>query len=67
MNELPRLEELNYLYGALSEEERDELLQSLLVSASHGGQAVIETLQAVLFIKAGEQLIESMEDRPRQS
>jgi hypothetical protein len=37
MTKRPRLEELKYLYEKLSAEERDELLQCLLIAAPPGG------------------------------
>ncbi len=62
MTEAPKLEELNYLYSSLSAEQRDELLQSLLIAASRGGQAVTEVLQTVLLVKAGEELVNRTEE-----
>ena len=41
------LAELGALYSSLSAEERDELLQCLLVAASTSGETVIERLENV--------------------
>lgn len=54
--------ELEALYSSLSHEERDELLQAILVAASHGGGAVIKRLEERLFLHAGERLIEELNE-----
>ncbi len=48
----PRLEELMYLYEKLSLEERDELLQCLLIAAPRGGKAMIKVLEDLLLCHA---------------
>lgn len=53
----PRLEELNHLYEKLSSEKRDELLQSLLIAAPRGGEAVIKVLEDELLCHAKEELL----------
>ena len=58
MCEWPRLEELEHLHSALSLEERDELLQRLLVAAPRGGEAMIKMLENLLLCQATEELIE---------
>lgn len=50
------LEELEYVYRSLSLEERDELLQSLLIAASHSGETVIQRLEDLLLIHAVREL-----------
>ena len=50
------LEELNYLYESLSPEERDELLQCLLIAASIDEETVIERLDECLFGLAAREL-----------
>jgi len=55
--EAPRLEELNYLYEKLSAEERDELLQCLLISAPRGGEAMTRVLEDLLLCHATEELL----------
>jgi hypothetical protein len=52
------LEELTCLYESLSPEERDELLQCLLIAASKGGDMVIQRLEEHLLVLAGRELIE---------
>ena len=53
-----RLEELNHLYETLTPEECDELLESLLIAAPHGGKAVIAVLEQLLLRHAVEELLE---------
>ena len=50
------LEELNYLHESLSPEERDELLQCLLIAASIDGDTVIQRLDECLFGLAAREL-----------
>ena len=57
MPESPRLEELNYLYDKLSADERDELLQGLLIAAERGGEAMVKVLEGVLLCHATEELL----------
>lgn len=56
-SEVPRLEELNHLYEKLSAEERDELLQCLLVAAPRGGGAMLRVLEESLLCHATEELL----------
>ena len=49
-----RLEELNHLYETLTPEECDELLESLLIAAPHGGKAMIAVLEQLLLRRAVE-------------
>jgi len=53
----PRLEELNYLYEKLSLEERDELLQCLLIAAPRGGETMVKVHEGVLMCHATEELL----------
>ena len=55
---LPQLKELIYLYEKLSAEERDELLQCLLIAAPRGGEAMIKVLGQTLLCHATEELLE---------
>ena len=57
MCEWPRLEELEHLHSALSLEERDELLQRLLIAALRGGEAMIKVLEDELLCHATEELL----------
>ena len=54
------LKELNHLHDSLSPEERDELLQCLLIAAARGEQAVLEVLEASLLELAGREWIEEL-------
>ena len=58
---LPRLEELEHLHSMLSPEERDELLQCLLIAAPRGGEAMIKVLEDLLLCHATEELLEVQE------
>ena len=55
----PRLEELTYLYEMLTAEERDKLLQCLLIAAPRGGEAVVKVLEDTLLCHATEELLEA--------
>ena len=50
----PSLEELERLYSSLTPEERDELLQCLLIAAPRGGEAMLKTLEDHLLCAASE-------------
>ena len=56
------LDELNDLYESLSPEQRDELLQCLLIAASKSGETVIQRLEERLMLLAGETFIEGLPD-----
>ena len=58
-NKLP-LDELTHLYETLSAEERDELLQCLLIAASIGEETVIQRLEECLLELAGREFIEQL-------
>ena len=49
--------ELNHLYEKLSAEERDELLQCLLIAAPRGGEAMIKVLEDLLLCHAHEEFL----------
>lgn len=57
MTESLALEELDHLYASLLSEDRDELLQCLLLAASISGETVIERLEECLLELAGRELI----------
>jgi hypothetical protein len=57
-----RMEELVDLYGKLSQEDRDELLQCLLIAATRGGEAMIEVLEQLLLCHATEELLDEHDD-----
>ena len=52
------LDELNHLYERLSPDQRDELLQCLLIAAPRGGEAMIRVLEDLLLCHATEELLE---------
>ena len=54
------LAELEALYSSLSPEEREELLQCLLVAASIDGDTVIERLEECLLELAGREFVEGL-------
>lgn len=60
MSVSPNLEELNHLYERLSPEQRDELLQSLLIAAPRGGEAMVKVLEDELLCHATEELLEEV-------
>jgi len=57
MNETLCLQELEQLYARLLPEEREELLQCLLVAAARGGEEMIEVLEQLLLSYATEELL----------
>jgi hypothetical protein len=61
------LEELNRLHERVSPEQRDELLQCLLVAAPRGGEAMIKVLGDELLCHATEELLEEHRDSGRGS
>ena len=66
MSSSPRLEDLNDLYERLSPEERDELLQGLLIAAPLGGEAMVKLLEDTLLCHATGELIDDIGDRRRE-
>jgi predicted nuclease with RNAse H fold len=52
------LAELDYLHRVLSPEERDELLQCLLIAAPRGGEAMIKALEQLVLCHATEELLD---------
>ena len=54
----PRLEELTYLYGKLTAEERDELLQCPLIAAPRGGETVLKVLEELSLRHATEEMLD---------
>ena len=59
--EPPQLEELLYLYEKLSVEERDELLQCLLIAAPRGGEAMMKVLIQHMLCCATEEVLNDHE------
>ena len=60
MNTRLDLAELEALHLSLSPEERDELLQCLLVAASIDGETVIERLEECLLELAGREFAQEL-------
>ena len=66
------LEELRVFHEQLSPEERDDLLQRLLVAAPRGGEAMIKMLENLLLCQATEELseeqceVQEAEDEPHK-
>ena len=56
----PSLEELEHLHSVLTAEERDELLQTLLIAAPHGGEAMVKVLEAWLLDRAVRDTIDGL-------
>jgi hypothetical protein len=54
------LAEVDALYSSLSPEERDELLQCLLVAASMSGETVIWRLEECSLELAGRELVQEL-------
>ena len=58
MSQAFNLTELEALHSSLSPEERDGLLQCLLISASRAGEAMIGVLEQTLMCHATEELLD---------
>jgi hypothetical protein len=58
----PRRHEVNHLYEKHSPEEREELLQCLVVAAPRGGEAMIKVLEDELLCHATEELLVAFQD-----
>jgi len=54
------MDELEHLYSSLSHDERDELLQCLLIAASRGGNAIVEILEGLMLVNASRELIDGL-------
>lgn len=54
----PPLEEMIYLYEKLSLEERDGLLECLLIAAPLGGGAMLKVLEQLMLCRSVEELLE---------
>jgi hypothetical protein len=57
MRERPSVRERPHLHERLSPEQRDELLQCLLIAAPRGGGAMIEVLEDGLLSHATEEVL----------
>ena len=62
MNDRPTVEELEHVYSSLSRDERDDLLEELLVAASHGGEAMAMVIDVWILDAAGRELLTSLEE-----
>ena len=57
MTDAPRLGELETLYSSLTQVERDELLQCLLIAVAGGWSAVTSMLEQRLLCQATDELL----------
>lgn len=57
--DLPAIEELERLYSFLPTDQRDQLLQELLVAAAYWGEAMMRVVEAWLMTAAGQELLSS--------
>lgn len=64
MNDRATVEELEHLFTSLTQDERDELLQELLVAAAHGGEAMAAVVDAWLVDRAGRELLGNLGETP---
>lgn len=64
MDDRPTVEELEHLYASLTRDERDELLEELLVAAAHGGEALPAVIDVWLVDQAGRELLENLAGTP---
>jgi hypothetical protein len=59
--DLPSIEELEHLYSSLSADDRDQLLEELLVAGARGGEAMMRVLEVWLVDVAGQELLASLD------
>ena len=52
MNDRPTVEELKHMYASLTRDERNDLLEKLLVAAAHGGEAMAVVVDVWLLDRA---------------
>ena len=62
MTDRPTVEELEHLYASLTRDERNDLLEELLVVAAHGGEAMVVVIDAWLLDRAGRELLDELEE-----
>lgn len=62
MDDQPTFEELEHLYSSLTEDERDQVLQELLVAAARGGEAMAAIIDVWLLDRAGRELLDDLEE-----
>ena len=62
MDDRPLVEELEYLSASLTQHDRDELLEELLVAAAHGGEAMAAIIDVWLLDRAGRELLDELEE-----
>ena len=58
---VPNLQEIEALHRSLTTEQREELLECLLVGAAHGGDSMMKILQAWIVAAAGRELIDRID------
>jgi hypothetical protein len=57
----PSLEELASLHRSLTADEREELLECLLLAASNGGDSMLSALTPWMVAAAGRELLDSLD------
>jgi hypothetical protein len=60
VDDRPTVEDLEHLYASLTRDEREELLQELLVAGGHGGEAMVAVIDAWLLDRAGRGLLRGL-------
>ena len=58
----PTIEELEHLSASLTQDERGELLEELLVAAAHRGEAMAAVIDVWLLDRAGRELLDELEE-----
>lgn len=57
----PATADVEALYRRLSADERDELLQCLLIAAPRGGEAMIKVIEDLMLCYAADELLKGCE------
>jgi hypothetical protein len=60
--DLPNIAELEHIYSSLSVDDRDQLLQELLVAAARGTEAIVRVLDAYVLDAAVQELLASLDE-----
>lgn len=61
MGDRPSVEELEHLHTGLTRDERDQLLQGVLVAPAHGGEAMMAVVDAWMVDRAGRELLDGLD------
>ena len=61
MDDRPTVEDLEHLYSSLTDDERDQLLEELLVAAANEGDAMLTVIDDWLVDRAGREYLDGLD------